>query len=31
MGSSGNSTGTHLHLTLKKNGIIVDPAPYLKA
>lgn len=31
MGSSGNSTGTHVHITLKRNGVIVDPTPYLKA
>ncbi len=29
MGSSGNSTGTHLHLTLRYNGQIIDPAPYV--
>lgn len=29
MGSSGNSTGTHLHLTLRFNGQIIDPAPYV--
>lgn len=31
MGSSGNSTATHLHITLKRNGVVVDPTPYLKA
>lgn len=31
MGSTGNSSGVHLHLTLKRNGVIVDPTPYLKA
>lgn len=30
MGSSGNSTGVHVHMTLKKNGKIIDPTPYLK-
>ena len=28
MGSSGASTGTHLHLELYVNGVRVDPAPY---
>lgn len=27
--STGNSTGTHLHLTLKHNGVIIDPTPFL--
>jgi lysozyme len=27
MGSTGNSTGTHLHLSIKHNGVIIDPAP----
>lgn len=31
MGSTGNSSGVHLHLTLKRNGVVVDPTPYLKA
>lgn len=30
-GSTGNSTGAHLHLTLKRDGRIVDPTPYLLA
>lgn len=29
MGSTGNSTGTHLHLSVKHNGVIVDPSLYL--
>lgn len=29
MGNSGNSTGTHLHLTLKINGSTVDPFLYV--
>lgn len=29
MGSTGNSTGTHLHIVLLKNGFAVDPAPYI--
>ena len=29
MGSTGNSTGTHLHFTLKKDGEAVDPALYV--
>lgn len=28
MGSSGNSTGVHVHLSLKRNGVIVNPTPY---
>ena len=27
--NTGNSSGSHLHLTLKKDGVIVDPMPFL--
>jgi len=29
MGSTGNSTGIHLHISLLKDGVAVDPAPYI--
>lgn len=29
MGNTGNSFGTHLHLTLKANGVVIDPIPYI--
>ncbi len=29
MGDTGNSTGTHLHMSLFKDHIAVDPAPYV--
>jgi len=29
MGCTGFCTGTHLHLTMKLDGILIDPAPYV--
>ena len=31
MGSTGNSTGAHLHWGIKRDGEWIDPAPYLDA
>src|SRR5699024_358091 len=30
VGTTGQSTGNHLHLQLEKNGVAFDPLPYLK-
>lgn len=31
MGSTGNSTGAHLHWGIKQNGAWIDPKPYLES
>ena len=28
MGSTGQSTGAHLHISIYKNGVVIDPLPY---
>lgn len=30
MGTTGNSTGVHLHISIKHNNVLVDPLPFLQ-
>ncbi|MDD4734028.1 MAG: peptidoglycan DD-metalloendopeptidase family protein [Bacilli bacterium] len=30
MGNTGNSTGAHLHISIYKNGVVIDPLPFLE-
>ena len=30
VGSSGNTTGPHLHMEMKKEGRFIDPLPYIE-